>query len=277
MITFFSFVRNSLFLIACSFAASHAVAQEDSLRVADSTMDCFDHFFDQAEKPSQPNKIILVTQAGKTISLANFIKPPGMGEEINHGLADLDHDGKKELVVYQYTGGAHCCDEFYLFKNIGPNKFQFAAKTFAGDVCITGTNKFIFNFYQQFGYFFTCFACGYDDSTESAPIPVSNIVLKYSKGKLLVVPGDKELKSQINDNLAKLGEQPYEKLEDDAAQDNGLRKEFALNLAVYYYSFGKNLVETKMLFDKYYKYPDAKKVWSAFAKQIAAVRTENKF
>ena len=39
-----------------------------------------------------------------------------------------------------------------------------------------------------------------------------------NKGKVAVVPGDKELRSSINDNLGKLSEQPYEKLENEIAE-----------------------------------------------------------
>ena len=73
------------------------------------------------------------------------------------------------------------------------------------------------------------------------------------------MPGDNELKATINDNLSILGKRPYKKLSDDMDFDDGLRKAVALNLAVFHYSFGRNMVETKKLFDKYYRFPDAKK------------------
>ena len=77
--------------------------------------------------------------------------------------------------------------------------------------------------------------------------------------------------------LARLSEQAYEKLDDDISFDNGLRKEFAINLAVYYYSFGRNMPATQALFNKYYKFPDAKKVWASFTETIKYIRQENKF
>ncbi|MBL0131551.1 MAG: hypothetical protein IPP43_10835 [Chitinophagaceae bacterium] len=176
-----------------------------------------------------------------------------------------------------YTGGAHCCDEFYFFKNIGPDKYQYVAKTFAGDVCVSDSNEFSYSFYQQLGYFFTCFACAYVDTSDGAPVEVRGIILKYLKGKLTVVPGDQELRSIINDNLGKLGEQPYEKPDTAFGQDNGLRKEFAMNLAVFHFSFGRNILETQKLFNKYYKFPDAKKVWAEFVKQLQYIRKESDF
>lgn len=239
-------------------------------------------FFQQGEKTKTPGKVILVTKSRKTISLANFLK--SMVADVadsplytDHAFADMDNDGKKELLISNFTGGAHCCDEIYIFKNIGTNKYQHVAKLFAGNTIITKEKEFIYDFHEQLGYFFTCFACGYTDTTDGAPVEISSILLRYNKGRITVVPGDQELKSIINDNLGKLGEQPYEELDDDLAHDDGLRKEIVLNLAVYYYSYGKNLVETQRLFNKYYKHPDAKKIWTAFAKQLQQIRSDNDF
>lgn len=233
-------------------------------------------FFQQGEKVIDPAKTLLVTKARKTFSLKKFTETE-LSDYADHVLADLDDDGKKELLLYDFTGGAHCCDEVYIFKNTVPGKYQHVAKLFAGNTIITADKQFVFNFYEHFGYFFTCFACAYTDTTDEAPLEVRSIHLKYTKGKLSVVKGDQELRSAINDNLGKLGEQPYEVLEDEISFDNGLRKEVALNLAVFYYSFGKSLPATKQLFDKYYKFPDARKVWGAFVKNLQEVRTNNDF
>ena len=232
-------------------------------------------FFLQNEKVASPAAVILVTKANKVVSLPSFLT--GIGIYANHVLADLDKDGKKELLISNYTGGAHCCDEIYIFKNIAPNRYQQAVKFFAGNTTITANKEFVFDFYEQFGYFFTCYACAYTDTADEAPVGIHNIMLKYNKGKAIVITGDKELRSTITDNLGKLGEQPYEKLENDIAQDNGLRKEVAFNLAVFYYSFGKNITETQKMFSKYYKYSDAKKVWAAFVKQLQYMKKDNDF
>ena len=233
-------------------------------------------FFQQGEKVNDPAKTMLVTKARKTVSLKKFTETE-LSDYADHVLADLDDDGKKELLLYDFTGGAHCCDEVYIFRNTTPGKYQNVAQLFAGNTIITADKQFVYNFYEHFGYFFTCFACAYTDTTDEAPLEVRSIHLKYTKGKLSVVKGDQELRSAINDNLGKLGEQPYEVLEDEISFDNGLRKEVALNLAVFYYSFGKSLPATKQLFDKYYKFPDARKVWTSFVKNLQEVRTNNDF
>ncbi len=261
-----------------SFSALHAqvdsvLFQRDSVIMPETDLTVL--FFQQNEKAANPSKLLLLTKTNKTINLPEFLK--SLGIYTDHVLADLDNDGKKELLISNYTGGAHCCDEMYIFKNIAPNKYQQAVKLFAGNTVITGKKEFAYNFYEQFGYFFTCYACAYTDTTDEAPIDLHNILLRYNKGKMVVVPGDKELRSTITDNLGKLGERPYEKLEDASSFDDGLRKEFAINLAVFYYSFGKNILETQKLFNKYYKYPDAKKVWAAFVKQLQYLKKDNDF
>jgi hypothetical protein len=235
-------------------------------------------FFQQNERltPANLAAISIITKAKKTVKLSTFMK----GETMQYAdpvFADLDNDGRKELLISNFTGGAHCCDELYIYKYVSANKYQQVAKLFAGNTVITPQKEFVYDFHENFGYFFTCFACGYTDTSDAAPIHISEVTLRYSKGKLLLVPGNSELKSIINDNLGKLGEKPYQVPDADLNQDDGLRKEMAINLAVYYYSFGKNLIETQKLFNKYYKHPDAKKVWTAFAKQLQYIRTVNDF
>ncbi len=235
-------------------------------------------FFQNNERipARQQSKILLITKAKKTIKLSTYLKATDLWNA-DHVLADIDNDGKKELLFSNYTGGAHCCDEIYIYKNIAVNKYQYAARMFAGHTVISDSNEFLYGLHENFGYFFTCYACTYIDTSDAAPIDVSQLTLWYSKGKLTVRQGDAELKSIINDNLSKLGELPYQKPDEDLHQDEGIRKEIALNLAAYYFSFAKNMVETQKLFNKYYKHPDAKTIWTAFAKELQHMRSQNDF
>lgn len=273
-----------IILPVCFCTSAFAQAQQEPEA---EQMNCDDSFFVTHTSVKNLEKIKLSLKNKKVITLKNFIKS-GYTGELQKGndayhignlqvLADLDNDGSRELILSSFTGGAHCCDEFYIFKSISPGSYRFAAKTFAGDVCITKKKEFIFSFYQQFGYFFTCFACGFEDSTRAGLKQAGSITLQYKNGKLIVVPGTEALKNKIVSNLAFLQKQPYYKLEDDADQDNGLRKEYALNLAEYYFLFERNLNNTKLLFNKYYSFPDAKKVWHEFANTLKAVIEENDF
>lgn len=260
--------------------------QRDS--VVELNLDPTVFFFQNGEKASDPGKIVVITKTGKALTLANLLKSIDLNtgkwvgsavtnELVDYTFADLDNDKKKELVVSNFTGGAHCCDEIYIYKNIALNKYQHVVKMVGGHTVITKQRKFEFSFDESFGYFFTCFACGYTDTSDGAPLPLRSILLQYNKGKMSIVPGDKELRNTINDNLGKLGELPFGKLDDELAMDEGFRKEVAMNLAVFYYSFGKNITETQKLFSKYYKYPDAKKVWTAFTKSLLYIKKDNDF
>lgn len=245
-------------------------------------LDDLEVFFSRCDTVADQAKTTLIKKNGKTVSLQYALRGEdddisGIGQQ--YGLKDMDGDGIKELVLFNFTGGAHCCDELYVFKYVSPRKYRYAVKTFAGDVNITPQNEIMYHFYEQYGYFFTCFACQYEDTTDTAPIPVRSILLRYDKGKLKVIPGDTELKNTINDNLGKLREQPYQEVvnTEDINFDDGLRKEFALNLAVYYFSFGKNINNTKALFDKYYTFPDAKEVWKEFREILKGIESDNDF
>lgn len=283
----YPFVICSVLFLLTSLSPVTAQVETDSVMYArDSALDVPTDptilFFQEGEKIKATGKVSLLLKDKKTRTLAAFLKSmgdPALGEAVyaDHVIADLDKDGRKELLIYNYTGGAHCCDELYIFKNTGTNKYQQIAKLFAGNTIITKDRAFIYDFHEQFGYFFTCFACGYEDTGGEGPLTNSSITLRYRNGKLLVTPGDAELKAMINDNLGLLGEKPYQPLDDDIAQDDGIRKEFALNLAVYYYSFGRNLPVTRQLFLRYYKHPDATKVWNGFARQLRYLQEQNFF
>ncbi len=260
-----------------TFSFMAVQAQEPVLYAKDSVVepatDATIRFFQENEKAGNASQIMLVTKNKVRINLASMLQK--LGPYGDHALADLDYDGKKELLLYNYTGGAHCCDAIYIFKNTTADKYQQVAKLFAGNTVIGDSNKFYYNFHESFGYFFTCFACVHEDTADEAPIRTSRIALKYKNGIVSTSRGDQELRSRINDNLAKLGEMPYQKLDDEQQQDDGLRKEVALNLAVFYFKFGKNLNETQRLFNKYYKFPDAKKVWAEFVKTLNNVKKDS--
>jgi hypothetical protein len=258
-----------------AFAQDPVLYAKDSVIEVNEDADCYTNFFQRGEMIKTPGSFMVLGKTGKVSSLKTFLNAYDIEKGNEYMLIDLDKDGKKELVIHNYTGGAHCCDEFYFLKYVSPNRYQLTSKLFAGDVCVDESNVFEYNFHQQLGYFFTCFACSYEDSTDAAPVPVSSVEIKYNKGKLVVVPGTKELRSTINDNLAKLGELPYQAVDPELGQDGGQRKAIAMNIVVFYYSFGKNLVETQKLFNKYYKHPDAKKVWAELLKQFQYISKDS--
>src|SRR5437868_2186672 len=114
-----------------SYKKSITVVKDTTVYVKSDTgvrKECNDQFFQQGDKITATAKTMLITKDKKTVTLKSFMQK--LTTEPDHVLADLDHDGKKELVITDFTGGAHCCDEYYVFRNIGPNKYQYVNKTF---------------------------------------------------------------------------------------------------------------------------------------------------
>ncbi|MBK8953438.1 MAG: hypothetical protein IPM85_15435 [Chitinophagaceae bacterium] len=116
-------------------------------------------FFQQAEKTKYPEKISLVTKSKQVVTLKKYINTlngntPEAPLYADHAFSDLDKDGRNELLIWNYTGGAHCCDEIYIFRNTALNKYQYAAKMFAGHTMITEDGSFGFSLNEYFGYFF---------------------------------------------------------------------------------------------------------------------------
>src|SRR5258705_11713552 len=97
--------------IVCLFIVLLLKAQDDTvLHAKDSVIevkeqDCYVSFFEQATKISSPAKIIIITKDKKITTLASFLKANDLLEMAQYGLSDLDHDGKNELVIWNYTGG----------------------------------------------------------------------------------------------------------------------------------------------------------------------------
>ena len=266
---------------SCSHKQKTTGVKNDKTQIVDTVEEnCTTAFFNSGEKENNSQNVFVEVD-GRKSTLAAFIDTVTAGDDrlkefVSTGLFDLDGDGKKELVMNGYTGGAHCCDIFHFFENIEPNTYRHVGSTFAGDVCPVKGNTFNFYFFQSLGYFFTCYACGYS-TDEYTPIgDKAFFSFKYDKGKLVIIPGNAKQKEYLIANLKQLSKQPYKKIEDDG-MDDGLRKEYALTIATYYFSFGKDMGDTKMLFDKYYTFPDATKVWNELASNLQYIADNNDF
>ncbi|GAA4732774.1 hypothetical protein [Flavisolibacter ginsenosidimutans] len=233
--------------------------------------DCYDKFFAKGTRVKNTNAITVVANK-KEQTLSRFIKANYIAMEEKMALIDVDKDGSKELVLHNFSGGAHCCDELYFFKNIGPNKYELTAKLFAGNTCVSDS-LFVFDVHEGFGYFYTCFACGLEkEDKKGQPTGleyVTSVDLRYRNGRIEVVQGNEALKQKINKNLQYVKKLGWDGGVKEGDFDDGRRKEVALNLAVYYFSFGQNLAATKQLFTTYYPWKDAGKIWKDFVVLLA--------
>ena len=87
-------------ILIFSFSVLHAQAdsvmyQRDSAITADADPTVL--FFEQNEKVASPATVSLVTKANKIVKLSAFLKSTGIYAD--HVLADLDKDGKKDIVL----------------------------------------------------------------------------------------------------------------------------------------------------------------------------------
>jgi len=236
--------------------------------------DCKQAFFNSLTKTDTAN-LRLQYKKGPAMAWYRFQKEELMSDSIRWGLKSIDDDEKPELIIWNYTGGAHCCEEIYVFSR-DQNRFTVEAKLFGGFICIDpATNVFTFSFNGTLGYFFGCYACSFEDSTGKLK-SVREIDLKYQDGRFHVVPYNSDVENQIMTNLQVLKTHGFEDV-DEGIMDNGWRKEFAMNLAVWHFNHGKNWVATRKLFDRYYPFKDAKKVWREFYTTLVDAEQENSF
>ncbi len=236
---------------------------------------CYEDFFKGLPRFDDSSGARLVWSTGKRKSLTQFFKDEFMSAVSQYGKKDLDGDGTTELIVFNYTGGPHCCDEYYFFSQKNEKEFEYRAHLMGGQACIEATtNTISYSLSETFGYFFSCYACGFSDSS-GAFKTMREIQLKYTGARLEVVAYDTLAAKQNIINLRILNEHGFEKIE--GLMDNGWRKEFAINLAIWHYNHNKNWKQTKKLFEEYYTFNDAPRVWTEFHRTMVEAGKENSF
>lgn len=236
----------------------------DSTRAGDSLVyeDCYEKFFKSETQLTDSNSITLILKNGSPVTLGKFFSGENTSKYARSIVKSIDNDTIPELITYNYTGGAHCCDEITVFSK-EKNGYKFKARLYGGFVCADpATNVFTYSFNETLGYFFGCYACGFSDSAQGFTT-LREIQLRYAKGKFEIQRYSAEEEKQLLHNLQVLQQHGYEDLQ-DGMMDSGLRKEFAMNFAVWHYNNGKNWDATKKLFDQYYTFKDADKVWREF-------------
>ncbi len=268
-------------LAACNNNTNTKVVIKDSTVVKDTLReetdslvyeDCFENFFKGLQQFSDSAKVLLKLRDDKQISFKNFASKELSPKYSRYGLKSIDGDTIPELIIYNYTGGAHCCDEISVFEKDN-NNYSFKARLYGGFACIdSATNVFTFSFTEILGYFFSCYACGFSDSTKGFST-IREIELHYDNGKFVVNPYNASIDKQLMRNLEILKEHGYEEINE--LMDSGWRKEFAMNFAVWHYYHGRNWNETKKLFDNYYNFKDAVKVWKEFYDILKSMEKEN--
>lgn len=236
---------------------------------------CYENFFKELPRFNDSSSAYLVWNTGKRKSLTQFFKDEFMSPVSQYGKKDIDGDGVAELIIFNYTGGAHCCDEYYIFHQNDEHNFEYKAHIIGGQACMEpATNTITYSFSETLGYFFSCYACGFSDSSGTFKT-MREIQLKYAQSKLSVITYDTSAARQNLINLQVLKKHGYEKIE--GLMDSGWRKEFAINLAIWHYNHNKKWKLTKKIFDKYYAFKDAFTVWKEFHSTLIEAAKENSF
>lgn len=265
---------NNIDNAATAGAGSSGTDKDTVLSEEAAYANCYENFFKGLPTWKDSATASLQLQNGQRVSAGQFFADEFMGPSSRYGEKDLDGDGTTELIFYNNTGGAHCCDDYTIFQKQSNTDYEFRAHL-TGSACIdAATSQFSFSFNEMLGYFFGCYACGFEDSTTTFRT-LREIVLKYNGGKLDPVPYDAAAEKQNITNLEVLQKHGFEKLED--MMDNGWRKEFAMNIAVWHYNHGKDWPATENLFRRYYNFADTEKIWNEFHTVLSEAGKDNTF
>lgn len=215
-------------------------------------------------------EITLVLEDGKTVPLNKFPQyydNDGGGELISleenitdsaiRCLVDIDHDNNPELITQYFSGGAHCCDVSDIFTKVSENTYKRIGH-YVGYISVD-KNGLLLYFYEDLGYFNTCYACSIESEVKlPAEVPLA-IKLELKNGAFAYAGKDDKLNEGVEANLKVLKARGIPKMQDE--MDDGTRKAFAYYIVAYYFNTDRDLAKTKELFMKYYNNADKDKIW----------------
>lgn len=188
------------------------------------------------------------------LNLRKFYDSLGQSMRIKEcRLWDLDTDGVEELVLIEYTGGAHCCDRLTLFRAASSDTFQSVAAFTAQSVILDSSGELQVDITPS--YFHTCYACAV---TMPGP-PVRSIARYRYRGPDVVFARRKENDTLALRGLRYLSRQTVPSRE-EANWDEGWRKAYATCILSYFYTT-YDPETTKKLFDEYYHRTDREVLW----------------
>lgn len=233
---------------------------------------CFAWFFKEAPVVEDSNSLFVALPGFPRISLKQMIRDE-LFNNVRVVLQDLDSNGSNELVIYNYSGGAHCCDEFFVLAPDATGTYSIQTKLFGGNTCISRNYEFSYNLYEGLGYFYACYACIYTDSAKGLMLPPP-IQYRYESGRFLLSGDTAATAAAALKNLNLLRKVPIKQLQNN--EDGGLRKMIAINLATLHFLRNSNWDATRALFDRFYvNKNDANEVWQQFRKTLIDIQGMN--
>lgn len=243
---------------------------ENETVIEDEKDDPGDQLWSPIEDTLKASQIILITTDSVKLTLQQFPDANDTSgylrqwKEIQY--ANLDADTIPELMVKYYTGGAHCCDMYTIFKKSGINEYKeiFEIEGGVGSLQVS-KGDLNFNFAENTGYFFTCYACFLENLPDSTFVPY--IWLHYDGKNFIVKGGNESLNQSILRNLEFLSKREIPPL-DVFEMDDGTRKAYAEHVIAWYFNNGENMDATAKLFKTFYHGADSQKVFDEIVQYI---------
>ena len=214
----------------------------------------------------QKGKIKLTLEDKKTVTLKNFPPKDDPSEEYQTSaqFVDINNDQIPELVTNYFTGGAHCCFIYDVFKKVGDFDYKFIFEFGGGEnsLYVVGDTLKLF-VYEQIGYFFTSYACEFN----SPDAAVINLKLINDKFQLIC---SEPLNQQTEKGLAMLKKRgvPPMDSKDPSSFDDGTRKAYAGYILTYYFNNNRDEKKTYNIFSQYYTGKDKEHVWEELKKYL---------
>jgi hypothetical protein len=185
---------------------------------------------------------------------------PGDDYEVKISEIDIDKDGTNELLTEYFTGGAHCCFIYRVFKKTQEDTYKAIYYHNGGENSLHLKNRMLYAyFFESLGYYHSAYASRLDDKLPNKT-SVAYIRKVYDKGSYRLAETDETLNAKIIKNLEFLKSIPPYSYQSKEIED-GVRKSYAEQIISYYFNNNENIVLTKKLFDKYYLASDANKIF----------------
>lgn len=218
--------------------------------------------YDTIKNKSQD--VVLIIDSSQSIALSSL-------DSDSYSFWEITGDDSKEIVTEVFTGGAHCCFVYDIFKKLDQNVYKriFSFVGGEGSLAIESSKISIYPF-EQIGYFYSCYAC-------HVSIPNSNftpvINLRY-KNDDFVFESNSNLNSIIESDLQYLKQRGIPDLDEDNI-DDGTRKAVAGYIVTYFFNNDLDVEQTKAFFESNYFAADAEVVWDKILLHIENVFAMN--
>jgi len=211
------------------------------------------------------NKIKVKIGNEPITTLKNYLVTNSKDNQFKPEVRFYDIENSTIMEIKQYSGGSHCCNMTYLLYKYG-DEYKTFYYNFGGEIDYL-ENEIEVDFYENIGYFFSCYNC----SVENLPNELNCVYyLGYSYDKIKESKPKSYLNRMILENLQYLRENGNPEFNENG-QDNGLRKEFASSMIMYFFNNNWNIELTAETFYKYYIWNDSEEIFKRIVEHIDSI------